>query len=69
MTPAPRDETRYSARSKPIDNVAFVLLDPAEARAHLPSLWLYELECWTIIYEVKTRLDTDEPPEGVGCLT
>ncbi|MES4902761.1 MULTISPECIES: hypothetical protein [unclassified Streptomyces] len=54
---------------KPLDNVAFVLLDPSEARAHLPRLWLYGLECWTIVDEVKTRLDTEEPPEGVDDLT
>ncbi|MEV8361794.1 hypothetical protein [Streptomyces niveus] len=50
---------------KPLDNVAFVLLDPEEARQQLPRLWLYGLECWTIIDEVKTRLDTEEPPPGV----
>ncbi|MFF9403699.1 hypothetical protein [Streptomyces sp. NPDC014744] len=41
-------------------------MDPDEARAHLPRLWPYELECWTIVDEVKTRLDTEEPPEGVS---
>lgn len=51
---------------RPIDNVAFVFLDPAEARVHLPRLWLYGLECWTILDEVKTRLDGDEPPAGTG---
>ncbi|WP_326695923.1 hypothetical protein OG909_32220 [Streptomyces sp. NBC_01754] len=50
---------------KPLDNVAFVFLDPAEAREQLPRLWLYGLECWTVIDEVKTRLDTEEPPPGV----
>ncbi|MEU5025648.1 hypothetical protein [Streptomyces milbemycinicus] len=50
---------------QPVDNVAFVFLDPREASAHLPRLWLYGLECWTIVDEVKTRLDTEEPPEGV----
>lgn len=50
---------------KPLDNVAFVLLDPQEARQQLPRLWLYGLECWTIIDEVKTRLDTEDPPPGV----
>ncbi|MFE7425767.1 hypothetical protein [Streptomyces sp. NPDC057545] len=51
---------------QPVDNVAFVFMDPDEARAHLPRLWPYELECWTIVDEVKTRLDTEEPPEGVS---
>ncbi|RCV54699.1 hypothetical protein [Marinitenerispora sediminis] len=51
---------------QPIDNVAFIFPDPAEARAHLPRLWPYELECWTIIDGVETRLDTDQPPEETG---
>ncbi|MGW8850074.1 hypothetical protein ACWGNE_20125 [Streptomyces xiamenensis] len=50
---------------EPLDNVAFVLLDPEEAREQLPRLWLYGLECWTIIDEVKTRLETEEPPPAV----
>ncbi|MFC3996252.1 hypothetical protein ACFOVU_10025 [Nocardiopsis sediminis] len=48
---------------RPIDNVAFIFPDPEEARAHLPRLWPYELECWTIIDGFETRLDTDQPPE------
>ncbi|MFE7045295.1 hypothetical protein ACFU9X_39545 [Streptomyces atratus] len=51
---------------QPIDNVAFVFLDPSEADRHVPRLWPYGLECWTIINEVKTRLDSEEPPEGTG---
>ncbi|MFC7328417.1 hypothetical protein [Marinactinospora rubrisoli] len=51
---------------RPIDNVAFIFPDPEEARAHLPRLWPYELECWTIIDGVETRLDTDQPPEETG---
>ncbi|MCD9588809.1 hypothetical protein [Streptomyces sp. 8ZJF_21] len=54
------------APEQPVDNVAFVFLDPAEARAHLPRLWPYGLECWTVIDDVETRLDTEERPEGAG---
>ncbi|MEU0523069.1 hypothetical protein [Streptomyces niveus] len=54
------------APEQPLDAIAFVFLDPDEARAHLPRLWPYGLECWTIIDGRETRLDTDEPPEAVG---
>lgn len=56
---------RASAAETPLDNIGFVFLDPDAARAHLPRLWPYGLECWTIVDGRETRLDTDEPPEAV----
>ena len=32
----------------PIDAVRYVFLEERAARAHLPDLWLRELECWTL---------------------
>ncbi|WP_459251033.1 hypothetical protein [Streptomyces youssoufiensis] len=60
---ARRDNALGSER--PIDNVAYVFLDPAEARSQLPRLWPYGLECWTIVNGEETRLDADTPPRGL----
>ncbi|MER6101628.1 hypothetical protein ABT115_04585 [Streptomyces sp. NPDC001832] len=51
---------------RPIETIAYVFPEPAEAHAHLPRLWPYELECWTIVDGREVRLDTEEPPEGMG---
>ncbi len=55
---------------KPIDQVAFVFVDEADARAHLHELWLRELEVWLVDGAGKQRLDdayapTLDPPEWV----
>jgi hypothetical protein len=42
---------------KPLDNVAYVFAEEAQARAHLDELWLRGLECWAWIEGEKTRLD------------
>lgn len=49
-------------KDKPLDKVAFVFMREEEARAHLHELWLRELECWTFIDGVETRIDTDYHP-------
>jgi hypothetical protein len=59
---------RYLHRIEPpsdapiIDQVAFVFLDEAEARRHLPELWLRELECWVADDRPKRRLDVAYKP-------
>ncbi|MFF9436500.1 hypothetical protein ACF1BP_22505 [Streptomyces sp. NPDC014735] len=55
-----------STTETPLDNIAFVFIDPDAAHTHLPRLWPYGLECWTIIHGHETRLDTDTPPEAAG---
>jgi hypothetical protein len=55
---------------QPIERVAFVFFDEADARAHLHELWLRELECWHVDGSGKHRLDLDyhptpNPPEWV----
>jgi hypothetical protein len=55
----------------PIDRIAYVFIDMADARAHLHELWLRELECWAFNEQgQKVRLDLDyhptpSPPEWV----
>jgi hypothetical protein len=47
----------------PIDQVAYVFIDMADARAHLHELWLRELECWAFNEQgQKVRLDLDYHP-------
>jgi hypothetical protein len=42
----------------PIDRIAYVFIDMADARAHLHELWLRELECWAFNEQgQKARLD------------
>lgn len=58
------------AAEKPIDQVAFVFVDEADARAHLHELWLRELEVWLVDGAGKRRLDdayapTLDPPRWV----
>lgn len=48
---------------RPLDRVAYVFLDPAEAQRHLHELWCYELECWTVVDGRKVRLDADYAPQ------
>jgi hypothetical protein len=55
---------------QPIERVAFIFFDEADARAHLHELWLRELECWHVDGSGKHRLDLDyhptpNPPEWV----
>lgn len=57
-------------KSTPIERVAYVFIDEANARAHLHELWLRELEVWTVDGGEKRRLDLDHhpaatPPEWV----
>jgi hypothetical protein len=47
---------------KPLQRLAFVFLEPDRAQTHLEALWLYGLECWTIIMGNETRLDADYSP-------
>jgi hypothetical protein len=54
----------------PIERIAYIFLDEADARAHLHELWLRELECWLVDGNGKRRLDLDyhpvpNPPEWV----
>jgi hypothetical protein len=58
---------RYQHRIDPpaeerIDQVAYVFVDEADARAHLHELWLRELEVWLVDGEGKRRLDLDYHP-------
>jgi hypothetical protein len=47
---------------KPVDNIAYVFMEEAPARAHLHELWLRGLECWAIIAGREVRLDEDYHP-------
>lgn len=58
---------RYQHRIDPpaenrIDQVAYVFVDEADARAHLHELWLRELEVWLVDGDGKRRLDLDYHP-------
>jgi hypothetical protein len=46
----------------PVDAVAFVYLDEAQARRDLHELWLRGLECWAYLDGVETRLDEAYAP-------
>lgn len=49
---------------QPIDQVAFVFIREADARANLHEIWLHGLECWTFNEEGReVRLDADYHPE------
>lgn len=50
------------ADRKPIDQVAYVFLEPADARAHLHEMWLRELEVWQVDQSGKRRLDLEYQP-------
>lgn len=45
-----------------IDQIAYVFVDQADARAHLHELWLRELACWYLDATGKHRLDLDYHP-------
>jgi len=47
---------------KPIENIAYMFVDEAEARAHLEALWLRGLECRVFDGKGERRLDTDYKP-------
>jgi hypothetical protein len=59
-----RRERRADANA-PVERIAYVFMEPARAEAHLPELWLRELECWTIEHGEERRLDGDEPPPAL----
>jgi hypothetical protein len=46
----------------PVDTIAYVFIEEADARAHLHELWLRELECWVVDGAGKRRLDADYRP-------
>ena len=48
---------------QPIDQVAFVFIREADARANLHEIWLHGLECWALVDGVHVRLDADYHPE------
>ena len=61
---------RYQHRNdppaeKPIDQVAYVFLDEADARAHLHEPWLRELEVGLVDGAGKRRLDLAYQPVSV----
>jgi hypothetical protein len=61
---------RYQHRVEPpaeerIDQVAYVFVDEADARAHLHELWLRELEVWLVDGDGKRRLDLAYQPARV----
>jgi hypothetical protein len=60
MAAARRDPRVQAERA--IDQVAFVFLREADARAQLHEIWLHGLECWAIIDGVEVRLDADHDP-------
>lgn len=54
----------------PVDHVAYIFTDRADAQAHLHELWLREMEVWFFDGKHKHRLDLDyhpvpTPPEWV----
>jgi hypothetical protein len=53
---------RTARTSTPVERVAYVFVDEADARAHLHELWLRELECWVVDDKGKRRLDLDHHP-------
>jgi hypothetical protein len=50
-------------REKPIERIAFIFVDEANARRHLHELWLREHECWAIVEGQELRLDTAYAPQ------
>jgi hypothetical protein len=58
-----RHHIRPPARAdRPIDQVAFVFVDEAQARVHLDEMWLRELEVWVADGGGKRRLDDSYQP-------
>jgi hypothetical protein len=53
---------RTARSSTPVERVAYVFVDEADAQAHLHELWLRELECWVVDDKGKRRLDLDYHP-------
>lgn len=48
--------------AKPIENVAYVFVDPAAAKAKLEALWLRGLECRVVEPRGERRIDVDYQP-------
>jgi hypothetical protein len=49
-------------QDKPIERVGYVFIHESEARQNLHELWLREIECWTYLDGVETRIDEDYSP-------
>jgi hypothetical protein len=47
---------------KPIERIGYVFIQESEARQNLHELWLREIECWTYLEGVETRIDEDYSP-------
>jgi hypothetical protein len=47
---------------KPIERIGYVFIQESEARQNLHELWLREIECWTYLDGVETRIDEDYSP-------
>jgi hypothetical protein len=43
---------------RPIEQVAYIFIEPERAEAHLHELWLRELECWTFAAGKEVRIDS-----------
>ncbi len=57
----------------PVDDIAYVFIDKADAKAHLHELWLRELQCWYVDERGRHRIDVDyqpvpDPPAWVRAL-
>jgi hypothetical protein len=48
-----------------LERIAYVFLEEERAHAHLHTLWLRDMECWTIRDGVEIRLDVDYTPTAV----
>ena len=53
---------QFLGREKPLDNIVYVFMEEAPARAHLHELWLRGLECRTIIKGVEVDLTATYKP-------
>jgi hypothetical protein len=49
----------------PIARIAYVFTEPERAAAHLPALWLRELQCWAVERGAERRLDGDAAPAAL----
>jgi hypothetical protein len=47
---------------RPIKRVGYVFIIEEEARQNLHELWLRDIECWTYIEGIETRIDQDYTP-------
>lgn len=56
------DDSNSLDPNTPVEKILYVFIDENEAREHLHELWLREIECWTYVNGLKTRLDLDYNP-------